>query len=83
MFDILKSQLINDLLSDLVTSKSKYISKVHPYFNDKSNLEKLQLYIENNYKTSSKIMLTRQRDVCMQNHISKNCVNDNEIYFAR
>lgn len=80
-FELLKSQLINDLLSDLVTSKSKYISKVHPYFNDPTNLEKLSSYIENNYRNSAKVMLTRQRDICIQNHISKNCINENEIYY--
>jgi len=82
-FDILKSQLINDLLSDLVTSKSKYISKLHPYFNDPTNLEKLSSYIENNYKNSAKIMLLRDREFSMKNHINKNQIDENEIYYNK
>lgn len=81
-FEKLKTQLITDLFTDLVTSKSKFISKIHPYFNDTSNLEKLQYCIEKNYKNSSKIMLVRDRDISMNNHMHKNEIKAGEIYYS-
>ena len=81
-FEKLKTQLVTDLFSDLVTSKSKFISKIHPYFNDIVNLERLQDCIQKNYKSSSKIMLVRDRDIAMSNHIYKNEILEGEIYYS-
>lgn len=79
--EILKEQILTDALTDIVTSHGKFISKVHPYFNDGTNLEKLKKYINANYKNSSKIMILRNRETCMKNHQMKNNVYEEEIYY--
>ena len=80
-FDNVKTQLIEDVLGDIVASYGKFISKLHPYFNDRTNLPRLIEHINHNYKNSSKIMLLRDRDTCMLNHIAKNNTMADEIYY--
>ena len=81
LFDNLKTQIIEDVLGDIVTSQGKFISKLHPYFNDTTNLPRLIEHINHNYKNSSKIMLLRDRDFCMQNHVAKNDGVTDFIYY--
>ena len=80
-FDNVKTQIVEDVLGDIVTSYGKFISKLHPYFNDRTNLPRLIEHINHNYKNSSKIMLLRDRDFCMQNHVTKNNIMADEIYY--
>lgn len=80
-FDRVKEQILTDVLSDIVTSHGKFISKVHPYFNDRKNLERLSDYISQNYSTSPKIMILRDRDICIKNHLIKNDGYPDDIYY--
>jgi len=64
---------IGTLKKEIINKNSLYISKIHPYiYEDVDNSLKLLNHLKHKYLNSKKILITRDVEVCKQNHILKN-----------
>ena len=81
-FDRFCEQLLSNVLDSVVTSHSKYISKLHPYLNEDKNIVKLSNHIVENYQNSSKIMIVREHHITLKNHKNKNGAHLNDMYYS-
>lgn len=80
--DLLCDQLMLNALNAVVSTNSKYISKLHPYLNTDKNLIKLSNHIVENYQRSSKVMLVRDHVTTAKNHKQKNGNNTAEMSYG-
>lgn len=72
---------ISNWIDNEETNEYRYISKLHPYIYQYGNdiVEKLNNVLNSRYKYSKKILLTRETDICIDNHLLKNDSDGNDI----
>ncbi len=79
---------IGTLKKEIINKNSLYISKIHPYiYEDVDNSLKLLNHLKHKYLNSKKILITRDVEVCKQNHILKNnfdydIINHNTLSYS-